>query len=122
MCSPSPSRKRTSGFGSCIEADRTHIERACRGQTRVESVTAGPDGAKVVEDFAQKALESERLWVEDFELLAELVRVHVKGIFDEVDVARETFYLLGVWCLGPWRVLWGYETYPKASLTMQVCQ
>ena len=102
MCSPSPSRKRTSGFGSCIEADRTHIERACRGQTRVESVTAGPDGAKVVEDFAQKALESERLWVEDFELLAELVRVHVKASSTK-SMSHEkpsTYLVFGAWVHG----------------------
>ena len=66
----------------------------CKPLPKVEvaekvSVTAGPDGTKVVEEFAKKA---------------------------------RTFYLPGVWCLGPWWMLRSYKTYPETSLAVQVRQ
>ena len=56
----------------------------CKPVSKVEvaekvSVTAGPDGTKVVEEFAKKALSSKDFGYETFEQLAELVRVQLKA-------------------------------------------
>ena len=104
----------------------------CKPVSKVEvaekgSVTAGPDGTKVVEEFAKKALRSKDFGYETFELRTTCGARSCtsKGIVDEVEtsyVARQTFYLLGVWSLGPWRMLRNYKTYPETSLAMQVRQ
>ena len=89
------------------------------------SVTAGPDGTKVVEEFAKKALSSKDFGYETFEQLAELVRVQLKASATKSRLLMshdKTIYLLGIRSLGSWWMLWGYKTYPEASLAVQVRQ
>ena len=102
----------------------------CKPVSKVEvaekvSVTAGPDGTKIVEEFAKKALSSKDFEYETFEQLAELVRVHLKASATKSRLLmshEKTIHLFGVWSLGPWWMLRCYKTYPEASLAMQVRQ
>ena len=69
------------------------------------SVTAGPDGTKVVEEFAKKALRSKDFGYKTFEQLAELVRVHLKASSTKSRLLMShdkpsTYLVFGAWVHG----------------------
>ena len=82
----------------------------CKPVSKVEvaekvSVTAGPDGTKIVEEFAKKALSSKDFEYETFEQLAELVRVHLKASATKSRLLMShekpsTYLVFGAWVHG----------------------
>ena len=69
------------------------------------SVTAGPDGIKIVEEFAKKALNSKDFGYDTFEQLAALVRVHLKASATKSRLLMShekpsTYLVFGAWVHG----------------------
>ena len=82
----------------------------CKPVSKVEvteklSVTAGPDGTKIVEEFAKKSLESKDFGYKTFDRFAELVRAHIKASSSKSRplMSHEkpsTYLMFGAWVHG----------------------
>ena len=82
----------------------------CKPVSKVEvaekvSVTAGPDGTKVVEEFAKKAPAPKDFGYKTFEQLAELVHVHLKASSTTSRLLMShdkpsTYLVFGAWVHG----------------------